>query len=132
VGNGCINAKNSILREPPIYDITKSLPMTDADKILHALTEIQKNIEALQEGQKSLQEGQVTLQETVDQQGKAIVELREEQQTLELKMEAFQTDQKQANIQILTALSNVDEVNAKETDKRFTRIEKHLDLPPAK
>ena len=75
--------------------------MPDTDKILQVL-------ERLENGQKSLQEGQQVLQKTVDQQGKAIAELREGQKTTDLKVEAFHEEQRQANIQILTSLSNVD------------------------
>jgi hypothetical protein len=50
----------------------------------------------------------------------------------DLKTEAFQAEQKQVNIQILTMLTDVSEINAKATDTRVTRIEKHLDLPRLK
>ena len=42
--------------------------MTDTDKILHALAEMQKDIHSLKEGQKSLEEGQKVLQNTANQQ----------------------------------------------------------------
>src|SRR5215211_2912741 len=120
--------------------------MTDADKILHALAEMQRDIKSLQtdvkglkdgqksleQGQKSLQEGQQALRKKVDQQRKAIAELREEQKMTDLKMEAFQAEQKQANIQILTTLTNMGEINVKAIDTRVTRIEKHLNLPTIK
>jgi hypothetical protein len=37
------------------YDMTKSVSMTDTDKILHALAEMQKDIHSLKEGQATLQ-----------------------------------------------------------------------------
>jgi peptidoglycan hydrolase CwlO-like protein len=120
--------------------------MTDADKILHALAEMRKDIhslkegqatlqgdvKSLKEGQKSLEEGQKVLQNTANQQGKAIAELPEGQKTLELKVEAFHSEQTKANIQILTILTDINEINTQDVDKRVTRIEKHLDLPPVK
>jgi hypothetical protein len=113
--------------------------MPDTDKILQAL-------KRLENGQKSLQEGQQVLQKTVDQQGKAIAGLQEGQRvleqgqkslierqtTLELKMEAFHTEQRRANSEIITTLHKIVEVNATETEKRVGRIEKHLNLPPVK
>jgi len=134
--------------------------MTDTDKILHALAEMQKDIhslkegqatlqgdvKSLKEGQKSLEEGQKVLQNTVNQQGKAIAELQEGQialqsdvkslkdgqKTLELKVEAFHTEQTKANTEILTMLTDMNEINAHAMDRRVTRIEKHLNLPPVK
>src|SRR5215212_6656686 len=128
------------------YGITKSVSMTDTDKILHALAEMQKDIHSLKEGQttlqgdvrslkegqQSLEEGQKVLQNTANQQGKAIAELREGQKTLELKLEAFHSEQTKANIQILTTLTDMNEINTQDMDKRVTRIKKHLDLPPLK
>lgn len=106
--------------------------MTDTDKILHALAEMQKDIHSLKEGQKSLEEGQKVLQNTTNQQGKTIAELREGQKTLDLNLEAFHTEQVKANQEILGTLTEVVEINAQHSDKRFTRIEKHLNIPPIK
>jgi chromosome segregation ATPase len=120
--------------------------MTDADKILHALAEMQRDVKSLQtdvkglqegqkslgHGQKSLQEGQQALRKEVDQQRKAIAELREGQKMTDLKVEAFQAEQKQASVQILTMLTDMNEINAKAIDTRVTRIEKHLNFPPVK
>ena len=92
--------------------------MTDAEKILQVLGEMQKDIKSLQEGQKVLQAD--------------VKFLKEGQKTTDLKVEAFHEEQKQANMEILTSLSNVDEINAAATDKRFERIEKHLNLPSIK
>jgi ABC-type enterochelin transport system substrate-binding protein len=106
--------------------------MTDADKILHALAEMQKDIT-------SLQVGQQTLQTAVDHQGKAIAGLQDGQKTLEsgqktleLKVEAFHSEQKTANKGMISVLHEIGEVNAQAAEKRFTRIEKHLNLPPVK
>jgi peptidoglycan hydrolase CwlO-like protein len=122
------------------YGITKSVSTTDTNKILHALAEMQKDIHSLKEGQaalqgdvksltegqKSLEGGQKDLQNTANQQGKAIAELREGQKTLDLKLEAFHTEQVKANQEVLGTLTEVVDINAQHYDKRFTRIEKTL------
>jgi chromosome segregation ATPase len=128
--------------------------MTDTDKILQALARLeagqqamQKDIKALQDGQKALQtdvkslqadvktlqtnvkalqEGEQTLQKIADQQGKVIMELREAQQTLELKAEAFHAEQTKVDREILTSFTNMSEINVKAIDIRVARIEKHL------
>jgi chromosome segregation ATPase len=134
--------------------------MTDADKILHALSRLeagqqamQKDITSLQSDVKGLkidvnglQEGQAALQKTVGQQGNALVDLqagqkalqtdvkllKEGQETLDFKVEAFHAEQTMANTQILTMLTDMNEINAKAIDTRVTQIEKHLNLPPIK
>jgi seryl-tRNA synthetase len=75
----------------------------------------------------------------LDDQGRAIKFLREDvkslkagQETLELKVEAYHLEQQQANTDILTILHDMVDITAKDTDKRLTRIEKHLNLPPVK
>jgi cell division protein YceG involved in septum cleavage len=104
--------------------------MTDADKILHALAEMQNDI-------KSLQEGQQEIQKTIEQQGNALADLqagqtalqtdvkllKEGQETLDLKVEAFHAEQTKANMQTLTMLTDMNEINAKTIDTRVTRIE---------
>jgi chromosome segregation ATPase len=123
------------------------------DKILQALAGLQqtvekqgKSIEALHEGQKTLQASverqgkQLTaLQDTVENQSKAIAALQERQkalqagqQTLELKVEAFHAEQKQANDEIIQIFHNIEGINQKEIEKRVERIERHLNLPPLK
>jgi hypothetical protein len=89
-------------------------------------------VKPLKKGQKSLKEAQRVLQNTANQQGKAIAELREGQKTIELKVEVFHSEQTKANVQILTTLTDMNEINTQDMDKRVTRIEKHLDLPPLK
>jgi hypothetical protein len=53
-------------------------------------------------------------------------------EALELNVESFRAEQKAANTEIISTLHDIIETNAKETEKRFVRIEKHLDLPPVK
>jgi|1186.fasta_scaffold268930_1 hypothetical protein len=93
----------------------------------------------MQKDIKSLQAGQQTLQIAVDQQGKAIAGLQDGQKILEagqntlgLKVEAFHSEQKTANKGIISVLHEIGEVNVQAAEKRFTRIEKHLNLPPVK
>jgi len=78
--------------------------MTDTDKILQALQRLQTDVNALKEGQKAL----------------------------ELKVEAYHEEQKAANVEMITILHDVMSIDAKETDNRITRIEKHFNLPPTK
>ena len=78
--------------------------MTDTEKILQALQRLQTDVNSLKEGQ----------------------------QTLELKVEAYHEEQKTANIEVITTLHDVISIDAKETDDRIARIEKHLNLPPTK
>ena len=78
--------------------------MTDSEKILQALQRLQTDVNSLKEGQ----------------------------QTLELKVEAYHEEQKTANVEVITTLHDVISIDAKETDDRITRIEKHLNLPPTK
>jgi tetrahydromethanopterin S-methyltransferase subunit G len=89
--------------------------MTDADRISQAVM--------------VLQEGQKALQATVEQQGKA---LNGRMDTIELKVEAFHAEQKQANEQTTRIFHNIGEINQKEIEKRVDLIEKHLNLPPLK
>src|SRR4051794_6985130 len=114
---------------------------------------IRGDIQPLQDGQKairgdiqSLQAGQTTLQTTVEhqgnqltslqltveKQGEAVKELQEGQKTLELKVEVFHTEQKQANQELIGIFHTIEEINTKVLEKRVDRIEKHLDLPPLK
>lgn len=54
---------------------------------------------------------------------------------LELKIEAFHSEQKQANLEILGHLITSNEVNGNEQqalEKRVDRIETYLNLPPVK
>jgi chromosome segregation ATPase len=113
--------------------------MTDTDKILQALERLEAGQQTMQKDIKSLQVGQQTLQTAVDHQGKTIAGLQDGQmtleagqKTLELKVEAFHAEQKTANKGIISVLHEIGEVNAQEAEKRFTRIEKHLNLPPIK
>jgi chromosome segregation ATPase len=127
--------------------------MADADKILKVLEGLRGDIQSLQDGQKairgdiqSLQAGQTTLQTTVEhqgsqltslqltveKQGEAVKELQEGQKTLELKVEVFHTEQKQANQELIGIFHTIGEINTKALEKRVDRIEKHLDLPPLK
>ena len=76
--------------------------MNDTDKILQAIAEMQKNLHNLQ--------GEV--------------------KNLDLKVEAFHHEQTNANTEIISILTEAIEVNATDTEKRFNRIEKHLNLPP--
>ena len=78
--------------------------MTDTEKILQALQRLQTDVNSLKEGQ----------------------------QTLELKVEAYHEEQKTANVEVITTLHDVISIDAKETDDRITRIKKHLNLPPTK
>ena len=106
--------------------------MTDTDKILQALAGLQQTVEK--------QGKQLTaLQDTVENQSKAIAALQERQkalqagqQTLELKVEAFHAEQKQANDEIIRIFHNIEEINHREIEKRVERIERHLNLPPLK
>ena len=88
--------------------------MTDTDKILQKL-------ELLEAGQK-------VLQADVSAMKVEVAKIP----TLELNMEAFRAEQRAANTEIISTLHDIIEANAKETEKRFVRIEKHLDLPPVK
>jgi chromosome segregation ATPase len=127
--------------------------MTDTDKILQALARLEagqltlqetvnqqgKAITGLQEGQKALQTDVQGLQTDVKnlQEGQKTLQtdvsfLKEGQETLDLKVEAFHAEQTKANTQILTMLTDMNEINAKAIDNRVTRIEKHLNLPPLK
>ena len=99
--------------------------MTDTDKILQALAGLQQTVEK--------QGKQLTaLQDTVENQSKAIAELQTGQKTLELKVEAFHAEQKQANDEIIRIFHNIEEINHKEIEKRVERIERHLNLTPLK
>src|SRR4051812_32812666 len=97
--------------------------MTDTDKILQA-------IEGLQAGQKALQT-------TIEHRGKQLTSLQTDvtafkgdvkglngrMGTLELKVEAFHSEQKQANEEIIRIFHNIEEINQKEIEKRVERIE---------
>ena len=113
--------------------------MTDADKILKVLEGLRGDIQSLQAGQTTLQTtvehqgSQLTsLQLTVEKQGEAVKELQEGQKTLELKVEVFHTEQKQANQELIGIFHTIGEINTKALEKRVDRIENHLDLPPLK
>ena len=99
--------------------------MTDMDKILQALAGLQQTVEK--------QGKQLTaLQDTVENQSKAIAELQTGQKTLELKVEAFRAEQKQANDEIIRIFHNIEEINHKEIEKRVERMERRLNLTPLK
>ncbi len=116
--------------------------MTDADKILQALGELQAGQKAFQAtvGQLATRVGH--LQTAVEQQGKAIADLQEGQKslqegqkTLDLKVEAFHTEQTKANEEIIRLIVDASEANGeahKALEKRVDRIEKHVGLPPLK
>lgn len=127
--------------------------MVDMDKIFQALERLENGqktlqktvdqqgaaIATLQDGQKSLQTDVKGIRSDVTslQEGQKVLQadvkiLKEGQETLELKVEAFHSEQTKANIQILTTLTDMNEINTQDMDKRVTRIEKHLDLPPLK
>jgi tetrahydromethanopterin S-methyltransferase subunit G len=103
----------------------------------------------LKAGQRALQTGQQALQTTVEHQGKQLANLQSDvttlktdvkglhgrMDTLELKVEAFHSEQKQANDEILRIIVDASDANGedhKALEKRVDRIEKHLDLPPVK
>src|SRR4051812_37454080 len=97
--------------------------MPDTDKILQTLDR--------------LEAGQKALQSSVEQQGKGLETLQTDvkglsgrMDDLDLKIEAFHTEQKQANEEIIRIFHNIEEINQKEIEKRVERIERHLNLPP--
>jgi hypothetical protein len=109
--------------------------MADTDKVLQAL--------------ERLENGQQTLQATVAHQGKQLAALQSDMttvkaqvgkipaiqqqlDTVEVKVEAFHSEQKTANKGMISVLHEIGEVNAQAAEKRFTRIERHLNLPPVK
>jgi len=110
--------------------------MTDAEKILQAL--------------ERLETGQQALQATVAQQGKELANLqtdikglgnrmgileqgqkrlKEGQKTLELKVEAFHSEQKRANVEIISTLHEIVEVNATDTEKVIAHLPLHKKFP---
>jgi hypothetical protein len=66
------------------------------------------------------------------QHGEALATLQAGQKTLELKVDAFHKEQQTADKEILEKLYEIEEINATDTDRRITRIEKHLGLSPLK
>src|SRR4051812_36066435 len=106
--------------------------MTDTDKILQALARLEAGQLTLQETVNQQGNSIRGLQETVNHQGNTIRGLQEGQQNLDLKVEAFHSEQIKANQEILSTLVEFGEINARHTDQRLTRIEKHLNLPPVK
>jgi predicted nuclease with TOPRIM domain len=102
--------------------------MADTDKLLQTL-------ERLESGQKAVQEDVSAIKVEVAkipalQEG--VKSLKEGQQTLELKVEVFHSEQRRANAEIIGTLHDIGEVNARDTEKRLARIEKHLNLPSLK
>jgi chromosome segregation ATPase len=127
--------------------------MTDADKILYALEKLNTKVDQLENGQKAmqgdmsgiktditgmktdiadLQTGQRSLQDGQKAIREDIKTLHEGQNTVELKVENFHAEQKRANKEIMVTLHDIVEINAKEANERFERIEKHLNLTPGK
>jgi cupin superfamily acireductone dioxygenase involved in methionine salvage len=99
--------------------------MSDTGKILDAITTLTQKVETLQADVKTLQNGQTSLQADVKN-------LKEGQTTADLKMEQYHAEDKKADKEILLTLHDIAEINQKDTDTRLDRIEKHLNLPPAK
>lgn len=110
--------------------------MSDTDqKILNTLTSLTKTVEQLAAGQKALEAGQQEILATQQEQGKQL-------ETLTLKVEVINANQQRAERQsqrdhqeIMGHLLTVaDEMGKdhKAYEKRVDRIEKHLNLPPAK
>jgi hypothetical protein len=83
--------------------------MSDTDKILQAIAEMQKDIHGLRNEVRSL---------------------NLEVKNVDLKVEAFHNEQTKANTEIISAIFEAIDVNATDTEKRLIRIEKHLNLPP--
>src|SRR4051794_14486486 len=111
---------------------TCNISMTDADKILQALEELQAGQKALQTTVCQLQTSVGHLQTTVEQQGKAIADLQEGQKALDLKVEAFHAEQTKANEEIIRLIVDASEANGeahKALEKRVDRIEKHVGSP---
>jgi uncharacterized protein YbaP (TraB family) len=112
------------------------------EKTLKALENLQTNVTALQAGQKALETGQKALQADVtaikdvqQKQGKRLETLEAGQQTLDHKVEAIHTYQKQAHDEIMEHLIESNEIAGRDQkilEKRIERIEKHLGLPPLK
>ncbi len=121
---------------------TPIIVMADADKILQALGDLQAGQKSLQVTVGQLETRVGYLQTTVEQQGKAIADLQEGQKslqegqkTLDLKVEAFYTEQTKANEKIIRLIVDASEANGeahKALEKRVDRIEKHVGLPPLK
>jgi hypothetical protein len=123
--------------------------MTTDEKIVQVL-------EALQEGQKALRSDVASIKDVQQKQGEHIEGLIDVQQkqgkqletlqadvktlhgkvdTVELKVETIHEYQKKAQAEIMESLFESNEIaghSQKELEKRITRIEKHLGLPPVK
>ena len=102
--------------------------MSNDDKILKALQD-------LQAGQKSLEAGQKNLQADVSGLKATVKGLNTKVDAVELKVEEIHAYQKKAHTEIMDSLFESNEVNShtqKVLEKRIERIEKHLGLPPLK
>lgn len=109
--------------------------MTTDEKIL-------KTLEDLQAGQRALQTDVKTLNGKVDNLEADVTSVKDVQQkqgiqldNVELKVEAIHEYQKKAHTEIMEHLIESNEINGQEQqelEKRITRIEKHLGLPPLK
>jgi hypothetical protein len=95
-----------------IDDVKKILQMLGV--LREDVTNIKTDVALLRGGQKTLESGQ---------------------QALDLKVEAIHAYQKQAHAEIMGHVIDIAEIGGsdqKTLEKRVTRIEKHLDLPPLK
>jgi peptidoglycan hydrolase CwlO-like protein len=133
-----------------------NLIMTNDDKILKVLEDLQAGQKALQTGQHSLQadisvlksdvatikdvqQGHTKRLETLEA-GQVMLQadvkgLTRKVDTVELKTEAIHNYQKQAHTEIMGHLIDTIEIEARDKkilEKRIARIEKHLGLPPLK
>jgi peptidoglycan hydrolase CwlO-like protein len=131
--------------------------MSDTDeKIVKALENLQADVTALRTGQQALEAGQKTLQagqqalqidvsalkDVQQKQGKHLEALQADVKglhgkvdTVELKVEAIHTYQKQAHTEIMDSLFQSNEITGKAQrtlEEQVEHIKKHVGLPPLK
>jgi chromosome segregation ATPase len=103
--------------------------MTNDDKILRALEDLQAGQKALQTDVNGLKSAVTTIKDVQQEQGKRLGSLEAGQQALELKVEAIHAYQKKAHDEIMGHVLDITEIgecDQKILEKRIERIEKHL------
>jgi chromosome segregation ATPase len=116
--------------------------MTNDDKILKVLEDLQAGQKALQAGQHALnadisglKSDVSTIKDVQQEHTKHLETLETGQQTLDLKVEAVNSYQKEAHNEIMGHVLDISEIgdrDQKTLEKRTERIEKHLGLEPVK
>jgi chromosome segregation ATPase len=117
-----------------IFQMLKAL-REDVAGIKAAVTALQSDVTAVKDVQHKQDNRLEALHTDVKDQGKRLTALEAGQIALDLKVEAIHDYQKKAHTEIMGHLLDTTGMSDRDheaLEKRVTRIEKHLNLPPGK